>query len=175
MLIYHWSPPLCENLPSKRVYLSMRNISIAKCCFFSSISPHNCLTIHPTRYLRAICTIFWHPASYILHEIPGRGLFHLFGQFSADCEAPSVAPFSSEIAGAIPSSKVATSGASRLAEILPVKVKKAPTRYFMQNITRWMPKDCANRPQISCKLGLGRKRVLCVDLNYYPTDTPCSC
>src|SRR3990170_892357 len=29
-----------------------------------------------------------------------------------------------------------------------------PTRYFMQNITRWMPKDCANRPQISCKLGL---------------------
>ena len=24
----------------------------------------------------------------------------------------------------------------------------------MQNITRWMPKDCANRPQISCKLGL---------------------
>src|SRR3990170_6672217 len=125
MLIYHWAPPLCENLPSKRVYLSMRNISIAKCCFFSSISPHNCLTIHPTRYLRAICTIFWHPASYILHEIPGRGLFHLFGQFSADCEAPSVAPFSSEIAGAIPSSKVATSGASRLAEILPEKVKKA--------------------------------------------------
>src|SRR3972149_5500331 len=53
------------------------------------------------------------------------GLFHLFGQFSADCEAPSVAPFSSEIAGAIPSSKVATSGASRLAEILPEKVKKA--------------------------------------------------
>src|SRR3972149_8757989 len=93
MLIYHWSPPLCENLPSKRVYLSMRNISIAKCCFFSSISPHNCLTIHPTRYLRAICTIFWHPASYILHEIPGRGLFHLYGQNFGQTRGPRCCNF----------------------------------------------------------------------------------
>src|SRR3989337_768571 len=83
MLIYHWAPPLCENLPSKRVYLSMRNISIAKCCFFSSISPHNCLTIHPTRYLRAICTIFWHPASYILHEIPGRVIHAKYNSLDA--------------------------------------------------------------------------------------------
>lgn len=53
------------------------------------------------------------------------GLIPLFGQFSVGCETSSAASTSSAIADAIPSSSAAASEASRLTEILPVKVNKA--------------------------------------------------
>ena len=54
------------------------------------------------------------------------GHVHLFGQFSAGCEAPICCAFLL-IYGALAmdASKIAASGASRLAEILPAKVNKA--------------------------------------------------
>ena len=55
-------------------------------------------------------------------------LDHLFGQFSVVCEGASAVLFSSEIAGAIPSSKITAAAPSRLTEILTEKVVKALLR-----------------------------------------------
>ena len=115
------------------------------------------------KILLAICARFWHPVSYILHVLPYQGLFHLFGQNFGQTRGPRCCNFRRGNSASYFRGERCDRWGLAVGRKLTEKVKKAPTRYFMQNITRWTPKDCANRPQISCKLGLEQVPGQCRD------------
>src|SRR3990172_4935242 len=92
-----------------------------------------------------------------------KGLFHLFGQNFGQTRGPRCCNFRRGNSASYFRGERCDRWGLAVGRKLTEKVKKAPTRYFMQNITRWMPKDCANRPQISCKLGLEQVPGQCWD------------